>query len=347
VRFYQRREVKDIIAYLRLIQNPDSQMDLLRVINVPPRGLGQVSLQKLLRWGSSEGMSLPQAIRMVAWQISEGKGGELPVTRQAANSISNLVSLLKHLSEERDRLSAKALLDLLLDATGYHQYLLTEPQGEERWDNILELRGVTAQFDELEPGEGLAALLERLALMAAVDDYDQNDDVLTLITLHQAKGLEFPVVFIAGLEDGILPHMRSMDNEEEMEEERRLLYVGITRAKDKLYLLRAFRRNVAGGSGPTLPSRFLREIPSTLIAQPPKPVERSPWGEFVPGPSRRSREEVPFRAGDRVRHQTFGEGLVVNCRRADEDHEVTVVFRGTAGIKRLMLSLAPLEKLED
>lgn len=348
VRFYQRREVKDVIAYLHLLQNPDDQLSLLRIINVPARGLGQRSLQGLLRWASEQGMSLPQALRMVAWKVAERKDSDLPITKRAALGIARFVGILKELEEARLTLTTTALVDRLLEAIDYRDYILSQPQGEERWENIQELRAVAAEFDDMEPSKGLAALLERLALVANVDYFDENDDALTLITLHQAKGLEFPIVFITGMEDGLLPHIRSMDSEEEMEEERRLCYVGITRAKDRLYLVRAFRRRLAGGNGPTIPSRFLREIPSHLIGTTAVPQEHSPWGRWAP--ARQEREERPdtaFRAGDRVRHGTFGEGIVVSCQKRGDDQEVTVVFKGSTGVKRLLLSFAPLEKLDD
>ena len=347
VRFYQRREVKDMIAYLRLLQNPDDQISLLRIINVPARGLGQRSLQGMARWAAEQGVSFPQALRMLAWKVAEEKVEDLPISKRAANSVARFVALLKELEEAKQQLGVTELLDRVLEATSYRDYILSRPQGEERWENIRELRGVAQEFDDLEPEEGLMALLERLALVTNVDDYDENADALTLITLHQAKGLEFSLVFITGMEEGLLPHIRSMDSEEEMEEERRLCYVGITRAEDRLYLLRAFRRRLMGNSAPTVPSRFLSEIPSNLISSPPQPEERSAWGRWAPKAPSKTKEDLDFRAGDRVRHQKFGQGIVVNCKRADDDQEVTVVFKGEAGVKRLLLSFAPLEKLED
>jgi DNA helicase-2/ATP-dependent DNA helicase PcrA len=347
VRFYHRREVKDVVSYLRLLPNPDDQVSLLRIINVPARRLGQRSIQGLARWAAEQDVSFPQALRMLAWKVSEKKDGDLPVTKRAANSVARFVALLKELEEAKSQLRVTELLDRVLEASDYRDYILAQPGGEERWENVQELRGVAQEFDGVEPEEGLMALLERLALVTNVDDLDENDDALTLITLHQAKGLEFPVVFITGVEEGLLPHIRSMDSEEEMEEERRLCYVGITRAEDRLYLLRAFRRRLMGGSAPTVPSRFLSEIPSELINAPAVPKEQSPWGRWAPKTPDASKEGMAFRAGDRVRHQKFGDGIVVNCQKADDDQEVTVVFKGDAGVKRLLLSFAPLELLED
>lgn len=347
VRFYERQEVRDVIAYLRLLQNPNDQVSLLRIINVPRRGLGTRSLQGLIRWAEEQGVSLPQAVRLLGWKVAEEKTGELPISARAANSIARFVALLKALAEEGQRVGVVEIIDRVLVDTGYRDYILAQRQGEERWENVMELRGIAQEFDDMEPGEGLAALLERLALVTNVDDYDEDADALTLITLHQAKGLEFPAVFITGMEEGLLPHIRSMDSEDELEEERRLCYVGITRAKDRLYLLRAFRRRFMGSSGPTIPSRFLGEIPSELISSPPQLERRSPWGRWAPRVPDVEREGLAFRAGDRVRHQRFGEGIVVSCQKADADQEVTVVFKGEARVKRLLLSFAPLEKLED
>jgi DNA helicase-2/ATP-dependent DNA helicase PcrA len=213
----------------------------------------------------------------------------------------------------------------------------------------------------------LSSLLERLSLVADTDNYEESDDSITLITLHQAKGLEFPVVFIVGLEEGLLPHSRSMDNEEQLEEERRLCYVGITRAQQRLYLLRAFRRSFQGNGGPTLASRFLREIPAHLIAS--ASLRSNPYPDLSPSQGGRNYSlslgkgeswrggqiakttPVPIspalNAGDLVRHTTFGEGVVVSCIPSSGDHEIIVEFSGGAGMKRLLLSYAPLEKIDE
>jgi len=348
VRFYQRREVKDVMAYLRLLQNLSDQVSLLRVINVPSRGVGQRSLQGLARWAESQEVSFRQGLELVAQRVADKDWKGLPLTARAAHAVARFVHLLDGLAEESQRLHVVELIDRVLEATGYRDYVLAQPQAEERWENVRELRGLAQEFDELEPPEGLTALLERLALVADIDDYDEKTDALTLITLHQVKGLEFPAVFIMGMEEGLLPHARSLDDEEELEEERRLCYVGMTRGQDRLYLLRAFRRRLMGDSGPTIASRFLQDIPPDLIRFPHRVQEEgSPWGRWAPQVSGTEKEATSFRAGDRVRHDKFGEGIVVSCQRTDTDQEVTVVFRGEAGIKRLLLSFAPLEKLED
>ncbi|MBM3133131.1 MAG: AAA family ATPase, partial [Chloroflexi bacterium] len=193
------------------------------------------------------------------------------------------------------------------------------------------------------PQDALTALLERISLVSSVDNLAETSDAVTLITLHQAKGLEFPVVFMVGMEDGILPHMRAFGDTDQMEEERRLCYVGITRAKERLYLLRAFRRSLHGGNRPNPPSRFLQDIPPHLVACKPKGqvIGFTPIGN--PGPLRTFMPDL--KAGDTVLHSKFGEGIVTECFPTKDDHEVTVSFRGGIGIKKLLLSLARLEKV--
>jgi len=214
---------------------------------------------------------------------------------------------------------------------------------------------VTAQYDELKPQHALPSFLEDVALITDVDEYDATADAVTLITLHAAKGLEFPVVFILGLEEGLLPHMRSLEsgNPAELEEERRLCYVGMTRAKDHLYLVRAFRRAFSGHHPP---SRFLADIPPDLVAQSQRVAEPTLFSArhrhryaTVPVRSRVGGEPPPpvesFSAGDHVRHPKFGEGIVVSCEPSGTDYQVVVAFQGEAGIKKLLLSFAPLEKV--
>ncbi|HEX78695.1 MAG TPA: ATP-binding domain-containing protein, partial [Dehalococcoidia bacterium] len=241
------------------------------------------------------------------------------------------------------------LFDLVINRTGYKEYLMAMADGEERWENVLELGTVARQYADIAPGEGLAALLEGVTLVSDVDSYDETAGAVTLITLHQAKGLEFPVVFIVGLEEGILPHIRSFDDPAQMEEERRLCYVGVTRAKKLVYLLHAFRRNMMGGSTSNGPSRFLQDIPRHLIffeeqcrgEESQIHVDACTWGEnpdIV--------VELPeLKKGDCVCHSQFGRGKVVSCRSIGDDSEVVVAFRGV-GVKKLLLSFARLEKVE-
>jgi DNA helicase-2/ATP-dependent DNA helicase PcrA len=356
VRFYQRREVKDLVAYLRLLHNPLDEVNLARVINVPPRGIGAKSLQDLVRWAQSQGLPLLVAMQRIATARASAtikSGRPAPLAGRAANAVASFATLVDGLAQHSTQLKVVDLIDRVLEETGFRQYIQSnDDRPEERWENILELREAAREFDLEEPPNGLVSFLERLSLVADVDNYEEAEDSLTLITLHQVKGLEFPVVFIVGLEEGLLPHSRSMESEAQLEEERRLCYVGITRAKDRLYLLRAFRRGFMGRSGPTDASRFLRELPAHLlaparIARPPV-VQKSPWGDWASaraGPPASPPARPSLQAGDRVRHTTFGDGLVISCVPSAGDQEVTVQFAGGVGVKRLLLSYAPLEKV--
>ena len=240
------------------------------------------------------------------------------------------------------------LIDAIADRTDYREFLRSsDERGEERWENVLELRSVAGEYRHMPPEEALANLLEGVALVADVDDLDQTIDSVTLITLHQAKGLEFPVVFIVGMEEGILPHLRSFDDPGQMEEERRLCYVGMTRARERLYLMRAFRRTLMGASTVNPPSRFLEVIPehlTTTISRLSRGIESPQSDQWWPSQQETESSEVDLKAGDQVHHDVFGDGVVVSCVASGEDHQVTVAFKGSVGIKKLLLSYAPLEK---
>ncbi len=349
-RFYERREVKDIIAYLRLIQNTRDSVSLLRVINVPQRAIGKRSLSELSSWAKSKGVSLYDALKLIS--LSNGDETEShkpPFSPRTTRALTGFFSLMKELIDQGKKLNLAHLLNLVVKSSGYRQYILKETDGEERWDNILELGSVASQYGGLKPREGLAAFLEGVALVSDVDGLNESIDAVTLITLHQAKGLEFPVVFIVGMEEGILPHFRSFDSPEQMEEERRLCYVGITRAKHRVYLVHAFRRRLMGLSTVNSPSRFLEDIPRHLIASAEawQGQESQPVGKAYPWASEPTSATIipELSPGDRVRHAQFGEGLVISSRPVTDDNEVVVAFRGV-GIKKLLLSFAKLEKVE-
>jgi DNA helicase-2/ATP-dependent DNA helicase PcrA len=361
-RFYERREVKDIIAYLRIIHNPFDSLSLLRVINVPARGIGQRTLEELQRWANEIGVPVYSALQLVAEQETTGAGAgqrHHPFASRTVRALLAFLDLLNDLVAEVTSLGVSELLTRLLESIDYRQYLLDEfEDGEDRWDNIQELRNVAAEYDELAPDASLPTFLEEAALMTDTDEYDEKVDAVTLITLHAAKGLEFPVVFIVGLEEGLLPHIRSFDEPSQMEEERRLAYVGITRAKERLYLVRAFRRHHMGMATHNPSSRFLKDIPQELLTLPETPgrpqeigprthiraFHRPPSAEGEPLPPMPA--EPAFAPGDHVRHARFGEGIVVSCEIEGADQKVTVAFKGEAGIKKLLLSFAPLEKIE-
>jgi DNA helicase-2/ATP-dependent DNA helicase PcrA len=348
-RFYERREVKDIIAYLRVIQNPHDNVSLQRIINIPGRGIGQQSQSQLLSWAKSKNISLYEALRLVAGK----KEKHLPqFNPRVARSLEAFLGLLRELTRGGKELDLLKLFDLVVKKSGYKEYILSGENGEERWDNILELRSVAGDYRQLKPGEGLTSFLEGVTLVADVDGLDETVEAATLVTLHQAKGLEFPIVFIIGVEDGILPHFKSLDEPGQLEEERRLCYVGITRAKQRVYLVYAFRRNLMGSSMVSKPSRFLKDIPQHLISPNYRwrgeesqvmPAVYS-WNKAKPTPRPNLAE---FKAGDHVRHAQFGEGVVVSCQSVkDDDKEVVVAFGRGVGVKKLLLSFAGLEKKE-
>ncbi len=332
-RFYERREVRDLIAYLRLIHNPYDSVSLLRIINVPPRGIGQRTTDELSHW--AKGLSLPV---YAALQTLADENETSPFSPRSIKALTSFMNILNELIIESKELNVVELFDLVLERSGYKEYIMDRDDGEDRWDNILELRTVANDYRHLAPEDSLSSFLEGVALVSDVDSYDEKIDAVTLITLHAAKGLEFPVVFIVGTEEGLLPHRKSFDDPDQMEEERRLCYVGITRAMERLYLVRAFRRSLMGSSGPTLPSRFLLDIPSHLVITPTGHARESAVQPTLT-------TKAPLNAGDHVRHTFFGEGIVINCLPTKDDHEVTVAFKGDAGLKRLLLSLAPLEKI--
>ena len=363
-RFYQRREIRDVTAYLKLLLNQQDDLNLSRVVGVPPRGLGAKTMQQLADLASSYGVSMYEAMREIARASDEKKASPVPLPTRAVSSIAKFVATIDRLIGFGREVEVVKLIDLVLAESGLQKFIQEgDDRPEERWENVMAYRAIAQEFNAETPPDGLASLLERTALVSQVDDLEDADDSITLITLHQAKGLEYPVVFMVGLEEGLLPHSRSMESEEQTEEERRLCYVGMTRAEQRLYLLRAFRRGFRGNTGgPAIASRFLREIPEELIA-PADLVHSAPRIEAEPegGRSRSIRaaalaaaaaaSSMPSRptlqVGDAVRHTAFGEGVVMAMDATSSDVEVTVEFAGGVGAKRLLLSFAPLERLSD
>ncbi len=344
-RFYARREIKDVIAYLRLIQNPYDSVSLLRIINVPGRGIGQQTLAKLSNWAKTMGVSQYEALKL----MTESKGNESPFSPHISRALASFASMMGEFITRSHEINLVDLVDLVIKRSGYKEYVLGGLGGEERWENVLELRTVAREYGNLKPPEGLIAFLEKVTLVSDVDGLNDSVDVVTLTTLHQAKGLEFPVVFIVGMEEGILPHFKSFDDPIQMEEERRLCYVGVTRAKHKLYLVRAFRRTLMGSSGVNLPSRFLADIPQHLMSggglwEGEKRLDIAnmhSWDKTSVPPV----ISLDLKDGDHVYHAQFGNGVVVSCQSAKDDVEIMVVFSGV-GLKKLLLSFAKLEKIE-
>jgi len=365
-RFYERKEIRDALAYLRLVNNPHDSVSLARIINVPPRGIGAQTLADLERWAFKLGVSTYDALLKLE---AKSRGERLPLpgpfSGRARNALLRFEELLTHLIAERSRVALPELFDLILVTSGYRDYVRDgSVEGQERWDNLMELRGVTTEFAALEPAEALPAFLERVALVADVDGLNDSDSGPALLTLHAAKGLEFPTVFIVGMDEDILPHIRSTDSREALEEERRLCYVGMTRAKDRLYLLHTRQRTALGQGGASVPSRFLKDIPPELIEgratsrrqraddreiprnQTGRADVRVSWQTRIPATSVKpeSVRTAAFKAGDTVVHAKFGEGIVVASHLTADDEEIEVAFP-KQGVKRLSATIAPLQRV--
>jgi DNA helicase-2/ATP-dependent DNA helicase PcrA len=341
-RFYGRREVKDVIAFLRLIHNPADEASLDRVINVPPRGIGDKTLTTLHLVARQHNIQPGYVL------IDLARGAESPYwssfAGRASISLADFGGMLATWRAASASLTTSELFDRVLTDLNYKEYIDdASEEGVDRWENVEELRRLAVEYST----RSLDEFLENVALVSDQDTIAEGN-VPTLLTLHAAKGLEFGAVFIVGLDDGILPHSRSFDEPEGMEEERRLFYVGITRAKDKLYLIRAIQRGGRGAAEETYPSRFLDDVPADLL------IGKTRTGRSIRGrapetlwsvhsrPQSASVVESRFRAGTHVRHQVWGEGIVLDSRFQDDDEIVDVVFE-SVGIKRLAASLANLK----
>ena len=341
-RFYGRREVKDIIAYLRLVHNLNDEFSLSRVINLPARGIGNKSVLALRKIAQQSGISPAELLLEISEQNSHYISS---FQKRMGLSLSKFGLMLRGWKSLQNQCTPLELMDQIIEDVGYRSYIDDGTEdGNDRWENIMELRRLAGDFKE----QGLDAFLERVALVSDQDTIDSTLNVPTLLTLHAAKGLEFRVVFIIGLSDGTLPHIRSIDDPEGRQEERRLFYVGITRAMDRLFLILPLNRTSFGYSEPVDESRFLRDIPEELIAGTPRSKYRTRltrtsatrWERresIVEGVS-----EPQYQAGTTVLHPTWGEGLVLNSRLQDDDEIVDVFFAGE-GLKRLAASLARLE----
>jgi DNA helicase-2/ATP-dependent DNA helicase PcrA len=414
LKFYDRAEIKDILAYLRLVSNPADDAAVERIINTPTRGISDRTLAAL----RTSALVSDSTLLDLVFSIHDGQGHDrLDLNTRALHAVSGFAAIIKRLIEQSLVLQPAELIDLALDRTGYLRHLQDDDEhGDERIENVRELRGTAEQFAVTSPGtdprQNLAAFLENVALVSDVDDLDRapsrrssplsatssplplgegdgkldhatspvgptepqrrgtsgqapspvhqpderaQREPITLITLHQAKGLEFDTVFIIGLEEGLLPHSRSFEDAAQLQEERRICYVGMTRARRRLYLLHAFQRAFRGARMTSTSSRFLAEIPASLLSTKvirntgrrsayvpdPETVRRiaaTPAPRILGGP------RPQFAAGDRVRHNLFGEGVIVSAKPVRDDTEVTVAFAGK-GVKRLLLAFAPLEKI--
>ncbi len=367
-KFYERREIKDVICYLKYIFNPHDYLSLLRIINIPPRNIGKNTIESLKRWAYSIGTSEGEALlSLKSFDKDDTNNAFTPRSFRLLKDFSSNIGELMEMAQE---MRITELLDRVLERVNYKSYLLTQPDGEDRWQNVLELKSVAQQYNDYSPSEGISAFLESVSLVSDTDNLGDGREGATLITLHQAKGLEFPYIFIIGLEEGLLPHYRSMDDPWQMEEERRLCYVGITRAKKGVYLLRAFKRMLMGTTQSNPPSRFLKDLPDNIVTGNQYGKEKirtagfnlhhrskNETGEkpyFLPGksaPHKQVKESkaqniIGLKAGNKVRHPQFGEGIVVSIKPVEGDQEVVIAFNGDQVVlKRILLSYARLEKL--
>ena len=341
VRFYQRKEIRDVIAYLRLLLNPQDVVAARRVINTPKRGIGDATVTAIEGFAAIEGVPFLEAARR-ADEIGS-------LATRAKGAVAGFVHVMDTIAAALESgAGPQRMIEAAATESGYLLDLETERtvEAEGRIENIRELGGVAAEFAQRDPDGTLADFLEQVSLLGEQDEYDEEAGSVTLMTLHNAKGLEFPVVFIIGLEDGVFPHYRSMGDPAQLEEERRLMYVGVTRARERLYLTNAWSRALFGQTSYNPPSRFLSEIPSELVRSlegddvADADDSASPIREAVMGRP----QSVDISAGDTVVHDKWGEGVVVTVNGRGTDAEATVRFED-AGEKHLLLAYAPLRKV--
>ncbi len=347
VRFYERKEIKDLMAYLRLVFNPRDSVSLKRVINVPARAIGPTSIEKLDLWAQTWEISIFETLFRV---------DEIDIQPKTRRAITSFGKLIEFLHEKREEYSIGKLLNELVENSGYVVDLKKQGtrEADSRVENVMELFSVVAEFERTSEDTSLRAFLEQVSLVSDIDSYDDDEPAVTLMTLHAAKGLEFPIVFMVGLEDGIFPHSRSIQKNDQLEEERRLCYVGMTRAEDELHLSWAQSRAMFGQRQRMGASRFLKEIPAEMFFAPKKPVvELFPTYQRPQTRTRAEADEMrraaipamecPFREGDSVKHRVFGRGTVSTVAAGPTDVQIAVEFEGV-GRKKLMLSFAGLEK---
>lgn len=352
-RFFDRKEIKDVISYFAVINNPADNVRLQRIINVPKRGIGDTMFANVMEIATGLGLS--------AFEVCE-RADEFQKTLRSAQKLQGFAAMIRHFQDcLDDDMPLSDLLQEVLDKTNYFDYLDEDPESaEDRKNNINELSSMFIKYQEEDADFELSDFLEDVALVADIDSYNEDDDAVVLMTLHSAKGLEFPIVFIPGMEESVFPGNQSVYSEEDLEEERRLAYVGITRAKEKLYLLNARRRMLYGTTNRNQASRFLREIPLSVtdditvqsyvphskfgsFAQPAHSTSSSAAHKFgqVGGASASVQN---YSAGDTVRHKTFGTGVVLSARAMGNDTMLEVAF-DRAGTKKLMANYAKLEKI--
>ncbi|MFD2748902.1 DNA helicase PcrA [Virgibacillus siamensis] len=353
-KFYERKEIKDLTAYLRLITNPNDDLSFERVVNAPKRGIGKTSIERLRSYTEEQGISFYQAVKEVDFA---------GVPKKAAKALAEFGKLIQTLTQQQEFLTATDMVEAVLQRTGYEQSLKNERtiESQSRLENLEEFMTVTQDFEKTSEDKTLVAFLTDLALIADIDKVDEDTDSdeeakVTLMTLHAAKGLEFPVVFLIGMEENVFPHSRSMFDEEEMEEERRLAYVGITRAEQQLYMTHAKMRTLYGRTNMNPISRFINEIPEELMDGFEQarsamfgPMEKNPKNK----PMKRKAEKMQhttgaesetWSPGDKAGHKKWGTGTVVRVQGEGEGMELDIAFPAPTGVKRVLAKFAPITK---
>ncbi|KHE66998.1 DNA helicase PcrA, partial [Halobacillus sp. BBL2006] len=360
-KFYDRKEIKDMLAYLRLIANPNDDLSFQRVVNEPKRGVGKTSMDKMMAYAADHDISLYEAAAEVDF---------VGVSAKAAKAIMSFRKMIQNWTQQQEFLSATDMVQEVIDKTGYEEMLMNEKsiEAQSRLENIEEFKSVTKNFEENAEDKTLIAFLTDLALIADIDSMNEDpssDDTVTLMTLHSAKGLEFPVVFLIGMEESVFPHSRALMDDEELEEERRLAYVGITRAEKQLFITHAKMRTLYGRTNMNPISRFINEIPEDLVEGKEqqkeelpffnKKKETTPFQKETARPKKRAAkkieknkgtgaEKTTWQPGDKAVHKKWGEGTVVKVQGEGDGMELDIAFPAPTGIKRLLARFAPITK---
>lgn len=353
-KFYDRKEIKDILAYLRLLYNPEDSLSLTRIINVPKRNIGATTMEHVAAYAEEQGISLFEALSST---------DEIPVTKRARTSLENFAAMIFDLLNDIEGKDVLSLIEMVIKQTGYGDMLDKEaehdPQGESRKENVGEFLSVAKDYMDSNPDGNLQDFLENVALVSDVDDFESSDSKVTLMTLHAAKGLEFPVVFLTGLDEGLFPHSRTLLDPAQVEEERRLAYVGITRAERQLYVTNAITRTMYGRISAYMPSRFLAEIPPQLMedyhrksAMPQRRTTAVPGKQRVSILTKPVASSLPkkhavtdtFAKGDKVRHKIWGIGTVLDVIGEGTNMQMKIQFP-TKGVRQVVVKYAPLEKI--
>lgn len=353
-KFYDRKEIKDVLAYLRLLYNPEDSLSLTRIINVPKRNIGATTMEHVAAYAEEQGISLFEALSST---------DEIPVTKRAKASLENFAAMIFDLLNDIEGKDVLSLIETVIKQTGYGDMLDKEaehdPQGESRKENVGEFLSVAKDYMDSNPDGNLQDFLENVALVSDVDDFESSDSKVTLMTLHAAKGLEFPVVFLTGLDEGLFPHSRTLLDPAQVEEERRLAYVGITRAERQLYVTNAITRTMYGRISAYMPSRFLAEIPPQLMedyhrksAMPQSRTTAVPGKQRVSILTKPVASSLPkkhavtdtFAKGDKVRHKIWGIGTVLDVIGEGPNMQMKIQFP-TKGVRQVVVKYAPLEKV--